>query len=202
MIVLKLFSLPHVYNSFKSLFLHGSGQMSAEEKIFVPESEWPKVYRTARIWLALHGLVIASALYLNSWLPLMYVLLPTMYGGWLSYVFGLTQHVGLAEDELDHRKNCRTIYMNPVFRFFYSDMNYHLEHHMFPMVPYHALAKLHEEIKDDCPPPYKSLVEAYREIIPTLLRQRKDPSFYIKRPIKEAAPESAQTADHQESAFS
>jgi fatty acid desaturase len=101
--------------------------------------------------------VIGAALYLNSWLPLMYVLLPTMYGGWLSYVFGLTQHVGLAEDELDHRKNCRTIYMNPVFRFFYSDMNYHLEHHMFPMVPYHALAKLHEEIKDDCPPPYDSL---------------------------------------------
>lgn len=204
MIALKFLSLPHVYNAFKSLFLHASGQMSEEEKVFVPQTEFAKVYRTARIWLALHGLVIASALYLNSWLPLMYVLLPTIYGGWLSYAFGLTQHVGLAEDELDHRKNCRTIYMNPLFRFFYSDMNYHLEHHMFPMVPYHALAKLHEEIKDDCPPPYNSLVDAYREIIPTLLKQRKDPSFYIKRPIRERAPEASgtETSEHQESAFS
>ena len=27
---------------------------------------------------------------------------------------GLTQHAGLAEDVLDHRLNCRTVYMNPV----------------------------------------------------------------------------------------
>ena len=29
--------------------------------------------------------------------------------------------------------------MNPVSRFIYWNMNYHVEHHMFPMVPYHAL---------------------------------------------------------------
>lgn len=202
LMLLKFFSLPHVYNAFRSMLQHASGRMSDEEKTFVPQAEWPKVYRMARIWLTLYLLVIGAALYLNSWLPLMYVLLPTMYGGWLSYVFGLTQHVGLAEDELDHRKNCRTIYMNPLFRFFYSDMNYHLEHHMFPMVPYHALAQLHEEIKDDCPPPYDSIVQAYREIIPTLLKQRKDPSFYIKRPIREAAPQSQAPTEQQESAFS
>ena len=62
--------------------------------------------------------------------------------------------MGLAEDVLDHRSNCRTIYMNRVLRFLYMDMNYHLEHHMYPMVPYHALAQLHEEIRNDCPPPY------------------------------------------------
>jgi fatty acid desaturase len=73
---------------------------------------------------------------------------------------------------------------------------------MFPMVPYHALAKLHEEIKDDCPPPYNSLIGAYREIIPTLWKQRKDPSFYIKRPIKAPSPDVTETAERQESAFS
>ena len=41
----------------------------------------------------------------------------------------------------------RTVYMNPVLRFLYWNMNYHIEHHMFPMVPYHALPKLHEEMK-------------------------------------------------------
>lgn len=202
LIALKFLSLPHVFNAFRSLFQHAGGQMSEEEKIFVPSSEWPKVYRTARIWLVLHALVISAALFFTTWLPLMYVLLPTMYGGWLSYAFGLTQHVGLAEDELDHRMNCRTIYMNPVFRFFYSDMNYHLEHHMFPMVPYHALAKLHEEIKDDCPPPYNGLIEAYREIIPTLWKQRKDPTFYIQRPIKTPSPDATGTAEGPASVFS
>ena len=28
-------------------------------------------------------------------------------------IYGLTQHAGLAEDVLDHRLNCRTVYMNP-----------------------------------------------------------------------------------------
>ena len=62
-----------------------------------------------------------------------------MYGAWLHVLTGLTQHAGLAEDVLDHRLNSRTVYMNPVFRFIYWNMNYHVEHHMFPMVPYHAL---------------------------------------------------------------
>ena len=57
--------------------------------------------------------------------------------------------------------------MNPIFRFLYWNMNYHVEHHIFPTVPYHALPKLHEAIKADCPTPYPSSIAAYREIIPT-----------------------------------
>ena len=45
-------------------------------------------------------------------------------------------------------------------------MNYHVEHHMFPMVPYYRLPELHEEVKHDCAPVYPSLWAAYREIIP------------------------------------
>ncbi len=39
--------------------------------------------------------------------------LPRLYGAWQHLMFGLTQHIGLAEDVLDHRLNCRTVYMNP-----------------------------------------------------------------------------------------
>ncbi len=98
-------------------------------------------------------------------------------------IFGLTQHAGLAEDVLDHRLNCRTVYMNPIFRFLYWEMNYHVEHHMFPMVPYHALGKLHQELKADMPKPYNGLWEAYREIIPTIFKQRKDPTYYVRRQL-------------------
>ena len=41
--------------------------------------------------------------------------------------------------------------MNPILTFIYWDMNYHVEHHMYPMVPYYALAAQHEEVKHDCP---------------------------------------------------
>ena len=90
--------------------------------------------------------------------------------------------------------------MNPVIRFIYWNMNYHVEHHMFPMVPYHNLPKLHELMKADMPPPYNGLAEAYREIIPTLVRESKDPGLLRPAPAADAAPraETARTCprDH------
>ena len=98
----------------------------------------------------------------------MYVGLPSLYGAWHYVLTALMQHLGLAEDVLDHRLNARTVYLNPISRFIYWNMNYHVEHHMFPLVPYHALPALHEELKADLPRPYSGIIETYREIIPTL----------------------------------
>ncbi len=103
--------------------------------------------------MAIYLVVIALAVALGSWLPLLYVGLPSLYGRWLTHYFAFTQHAGLADNVLDHRLNSRTVYMNPVMRFLYWNMNYHIEHHMFPMVPYHALPRLHEELRDDLPTP-------------------------------------------------
>jgi fatty acid desaturase len=111
-----------------------------------------------------------------SALPAMFIVLPRFYGGPLSQLFNLTQHAGMNEDVYDHRLNTRTVILNPVFSFLYANMNYHIEHHMFPMVPFYRLPELHELINADCPPAYSGLRAAYREIVPALLRQRKDPS--------------------------
>jgi fatty acid desaturase len=162
--------------------------MLEDEKTFVPEPLWPKVARTARIWLALHAAAIGTAIALQSWLPVLLVgVLPTMYGTWLQVYFGMMQHQGLAEDVLDHRLNTRTVRMNPVFRFLYWNMNYHIEHHMFPMMPYHALPKLHDAIRHDTPEPCKSTLHAFAEIIPALLRQQRDPGFTIRRKLPSGA---------------
>ena len=77
--------------------------------------------------------------------------------------------------------------MNPLFRYLYWNMNYHVEHHMFPMVPYHRLPQLHEVMKEDMPRPYASTIEAYREIIPALLRQMKDPEYFVRRELPPSA---------------
>jgi fatty acid desaturase len=169
------------------VFLHATGRLTDEEATFVPEGERSKVYRTARIYLAIYALVIAACVYFRSILPAMYIGLPTLYGGWFALYCGMTQHLGLAEDVLDHRLNSRTVYMNPIFRFLYWNMNYHVEHHIFPTVPYHALPRLHEAIKADCPPPYPSSIAAYREIIPTVLRQLKEPTYFVRRELPPSA---------------
>ncbi len=195
-VVSMFFAVPQVIAGSKSILRHAAGRMTAEEETFVPESERSKIYRTARIWLAIHAGVVGLAIYTGSILPMLFVgPLPAMYGAWVHVMTGLTQHSGLAEDVLDHRLNSRTVYMNPVLRFIYWNMNYHIEHHMFPMVPYHALPQLHEEIKAYCPPPYRSCFAAYREIIPALLKQAKDPAYYVTRALpKDTSANVAQLA--------
>jgi len=180
-IAMAFFSLKSGPKEFQRVFLHCRGKLTPEEATYVPASEHPRVFRIARIWALIYLVVIALAIYSRSILPLMFIGLPSFYGAWLLVVFGLTQHAGLAENVLDHRLNCRTVYMNPIFRFVYWNMNYHLEHHMFPMVPYYNLPALHAELKADLPTPYNGLWETYKEIIPTLIKQTKDPAYFVQR---------------------
>jgi Na+-transporting NADH:ubiquinone oxidoreductase subunit F len=187
----KFFAWPAAYYYFKGVFRHVVGRMAPEEKSYIPETEFGKVFTRARIYLGIYIAVIALAIGTGSIIPLLLVGLPNFYGSWLMVVYGLTQHAGLLENVLDHRLNTRTVYMNFINRYLYWNMGYHIEHHMFPMVPYHNLPKLHALVRADMPPPYHGLVEAYREIIPTLRRVFRDPNYYLVRPL----PESARPSD-------
>ena len=166
---------------------HCLGRVTAEEATFIPRSEYPRLFRRARIYAAIVLSMVALCVYYQTWLPFVFVLGPNLYGAWLMPIYGWTQHTGLAENVLDHRLNCRTIHMNVVHRFLYWNMNYHLEHHMFPMVPFHQLPRLHTLVRDDCPEPYPSLWAAYREIVPTVLRQISDPGYFVRRRLPASA---------------
>ncbi|HEX3982331.1 MAG TPA: fatty acid desaturase, partial [Acidisoma sp.] len=186
-ILLNLFALKSTYFALRRLALHATGRLTDEEKTFIPEMERNKVFIIARVYIAILLGVAVLSLALHSWIPAMLVGLPTLYGGGLTVIHGITQHAGLSEDVLDHRLNSRTIYMNPISRFIYWNMNYHVEHHMFPMVPYHALPALHDVMKDECPEPYPGIIAAYREIIPALLKQLRDPTYHIRRELPRTA---------------
>ena len=99
--------------------------------------------------------------------------LPRMYGAWHHVMTGILQHLGLAENVTDHRLNTRTVMMNPVSRFIYLNMNYHVEHHMFTMVPYYNLPKLRQMIEHDLPAAEPSILAAYRRLFPILWQQLK-----------------------------
>jgi fatty acid desaturase len=163
------------------------GRLNAAEKSFIPEREWPKVFRTARIWALIYVATLAVAIVTRSWIPILLVGTPRLYGAWHMVMCGVLQHGGLADNVTDHRLNTRTVYMNPVSRFIYWNMNYHVEHHMFPMVPYHALPRLHALIKDDLPAPNKSILDGYREMIPAFRRQLRWEDYYIRRELPPTA---------------
>jgi len=172
---------------FWLMLVHASGRLTAEERAFVPDTESRKVYFTSRIWLLIYAATAGTCVLTGSILPVMLIGGPRIYGVFMEMVYGLTQHTGLGENVLDHRLNTRTVYMNRVNRFLYWNMNYHVEHHMFPMTPYHRLPDLHEEIKHDLAPAYSSIWAAWKEMIPAVLRQLKDQTYYVRRELPPGA---------------
>lgn len=186
-ILLNVFGLVDVLNALRLMSLNAAGRLSEDEAMFVPEIERPRVYRTARICLAIYAATAIAASVFGSWLPVVLIGGPRLYGAFMMLIFDLTQHAGLGENVLDHRLNTRTVLMNPINRFLYLNMNYHIEHHLYPMVPYHKLPALHEDIKKDLPEPYPSIWAAYKEIVPAILKQLRDPTYYIKRELPESA---------------
>jgi fatty acid desaturase len=146
--------LADVPAAVRLMLVHAAGRLTADEADYVPGPERHKVYRTARVDLAIYAVTIGAAIGFRSWLPVVLIGGPRLYGAFLLQVYGLTQHAGLGENVLDQRLNTRTVQTCVVNRFLYWNLNYHVEHHMFPMVPCFRLAELHEEIKHDCAPPY------------------------------------------------
>jgi fatty acid desaturase len=181
------FGWPDSYYSMKVLIRNALGTLSDDEKNYIPDSEWGKAIFAARVHIFIYVATLAAALAFWSWIPLMLIGLPRLYGCWHMVMVGLLQHGGMAENVLDHRLNTRTVYMNPISRFVYLNMNYHVEHHMFPMVPYYSLPQLHELIKHDLPAPNTSIFDAYREMVPALFKQLKNEEYFIRKQLPSTA---------------
>ena len=182
------------WQSLKVLARNAMGTLSADEKDYIPRSEWPKAVFWARVHMAIYAATVLVALGMllagMGWMatiPFLVIGGPRVYGCWHMVMCGLLQHGGLAENVLDHRLNTRTVYMNPISSWIYWHMEYHIEHHMFPMVPYYNLRKLHELIKDDLPPPNTSIWDGYREMFTAVMRQRREPGYYLRRDLPPTA---------------
>lgn len=133
------FNVQGIQGECKKIWMHANGSLSPNEKVFVPSPYRTRVFWQARSWLTIYLVAIAVSVYYRSPLPAMYVFLPYSLGAWHFVLTGVFQHASLAHDVLDHRLNTRTCYINPISAFIYWNMHYHVEHHMFPMVPYCTL---------------------------------------------------------------
>ena len=182
-LILNFIGLPDIYDSFRRMSGHIFGQIRPDEALYTPVHEQRKIFIIARIWGLIYVLVVVAIVYYQSIIPLLLIGGPRLYGSWHFNMTGILQHAGLRENVADHRLNTRTVIMNPISRFLYLNMNYHIEHHMFPMVPYYHLPALHSLIKHDLPPPSPSIFAAYAEILPILRRQLGGENVYLEREL-------------------
>ena len=170
-LALNFFGILYTWEMAKRMVLHASGRLDPEEETYVRHDDSKRVAQVARVWIGIYAATLLSAVLMQSILPLLLVGLPRFYGAWHHVMTGVLQHLGLAENVTDHRLNTRTVYMNRLNRFLYLNMNYHLEHHMFTMVPYYNLPKLHALLRADLPEPDPSIIASYSRLWPVLRKQ-------------------------------
>ena len=163
------------------IFQHAFGIKTKVMEECIPENAQAKAILNSRIYVVVWSLIALWSILASSWMPILYFLLPHFYGKTLHKLVAFTQHAGLARNIKDHRFSTREMHLNPILSFLYWKMEYHLTHHMFPTVPSYNLDKLHHHIKDQLPKTNNGLIDAYREIIPALIKQREDTSYFIKK---------------------
>jgi len=167
----------------KLMVRHASGRITDRERVYLPEAQVPVVVREARILVAGYLALIAWAVIGQTWVPMLYFFIPRFAGAIGVYSFITTQHMAMAQDVYDHRICTRSMANSWLSRVLYWNMNYHIEHHVYPSIPFHALPALNEAIRDQLPEPSPGLLAAHAEIVRTILAQRRDPTALAVHPL-------------------
>jgi fatty acid desaturase len=134
------------------------------------QKKMPGKVRT-RIVLELAGAVLLHAgiaLGLGWQRYLLFVVAPMMTGLYVASVLrSVTEHHDVTEGS--EWTNARSIVTNPVVEFLWSNVNYHLEHHLYPSVPYHALPELRQALATDYQAHRSNVEHGYGRTALTLL---------------------------------
>ncbi|MEM7531290.1 MAG: fatty acid desaturase [Chloroflexota bacterium] len=156
----------------------------------MPESN-RKLRNEHRNWarFALFGHAALAVLFIATghWF-LIVIVNGRFYCNWLGLLCGVPQHFGLSPDTPDFRLCCRTYTSSWLPSFLYWNMQYHIEHHMFPAVPFFNLPKLRAAIEHDLPPA-KGMWATWQEILEIRRKQLDDPAYVfvpeLPNPIEE-----------------
>lgn len=179
---------------WKSLIWQGFGSITPEMRAVIPDGAIPRAIRNARYMLAVYLAVIIGGLLLQSWIPIVLAFAPRLIGGPVTGFLHLTQHTGLQMNIRDHRYSTRSFSAGPLTRYCYFNMNYHIEHHMFPLVPFYNLPQLAAELSSQMPEPCKGLIGVYREILTTVARQQREPGYYHRKQVPETMGDAIASA--------
>ncbi len=99
-------------------------------------------------------------------------LIPLVYVHFMMNIRGMSQHLML-EDHHDPFKGTRTIIPHPVVTFFLCNENYHIEHHVYPGIPWYNLQKVHHILKPELKAKGSTIIYSFSEFIGQFVRTSK-----------------------------
>jgi fatty acid desaturase len=123
-----------------------------------------KLQKAARKILFGHLTLFVVFLATGYWQMVFIVTLAGFISNGLSNLLASSQHCGMQMDNGDYRESTRTVLLNPVLSFFYWNMNYHVEHHMYPSVPFYNLPRLNSLLTNDLKQPTIGIFELIQEV--------------------------------------
>jgi fatty acid desaturase len=137
---------------------------------FVAERKRGPIVREARILWLCYTAVLALSLYFHSTAALIYWIVPVMLGQPFLRIYLLSEHLGCALSG-NMFANTRTTYTNAAIRLLAWQMPFHVEHHVYPAVPFHALARLHTHLR----PRIQVSAPGYLALHAALIREMRAP---------------------------
>lgn len=156
---------------FRFMVLSSFGRIDPDVLDYVPKQLVPRLKWESRLFLLGYAGVAAAIFVTGALWPVIYIILPRFIGGFVWQLYVIVMHSEMRPDCQDIRESTRSFTTNWFSRFIYSNMSYHIEHHLYPMVPFHALPKLSAALADQIPQPDKGLFRTNAQILSAVLKR-------------------------------
>ena len=108
---------------------------------WIPENKRAGIVREARLYLAFYLILLIASLAAHSAILFWVWIAPVLAGQLILRPYLYAEHTG-CEQTRSAFENTRTTMTGTIMKWFAWNMPYHVEHHAYPTVPFHALPKL------------------------------------------------------------
>ena len=112
---------------------------------YIPAEASPAVTRSIRLQVGVYTVLLAASLWQANGALFWFWLLPLAVGQPLLRFVLMAEHGGCSTDS-DGLRNTRTTLTLAPLRWLMWEMPYHVEHHLYPSLPFHALAEAHRHL--------------------------------------------------------
>lgn len=129
------------------------------------------------LWLIFFSMILMNSLIWGSlfltghgWLYLIWIIPMMTILQVLLRIRGVAEHAGYQPSK-DQRLNARTV-INPVQTYFFAPhrVYYHIEHHLYPSVPFYNLKKVHQLLNDRQSLPTENIFYGYGPVLKQILK--------------------------------
>jgi fatty acid desaturase len=114
---------------------------------WIPENKRRLVATEARFYVAGYAVLFAGSLALRTPILLWIWIVPLLFGQLILRPYLYAEHTG-CDQTRSAFMSTRTTYTGMIMKWFAWNMPYHVEHHAYPSVPFHALPKLNAIVDD------------------------------------------------------